>query len=540
MAKNKNRKFIGPLPKKNKTAAQVARQRRRNEKRRAKAKAFIGPRTEKQSMRRGRKARLGGTGDYKVFGIPIKSKYSSLKEALGARFSKASDALFGEGNYKSNASYTSGNTVSNSIIHSGHNGAPPIFGHRVQSKGSFPIKYRDFVAQITSSNGAVNIQTFIAQAANSALFTFMSRMANMFEEWDPHGLVFFFESTASFAPGTIGLGDVVMYFQYRPDEAALTTVVQALTYDDSVAGNPTQNMLFGVECKKKERPYPILYVSDGTTQGNQDIFDFGKFSILTNVPGATTNAIGRLWVTYDIDFYKPVPVSIYPNISAASQAFHLQLSNSVTSAAPFGGTQVVKLSTLPGVSFPGNNSITLANSGLYCVIMAWQTLTGTVANPSLNIGSNISIFTGLLGDTSNVDSGIGSTNAVIISLLYVNTPGTGVANGVTAVLPTSVATGGGDVLVFSLPSGFTVKKPLTLQQLTELYSKLEAKFLNQLEDCALPLIEEIKEEKKELKSDDSDNDAVYLSADEAIINGKVIQLNPEKGFQSPKKRRGRK
>jgi len=82
-------------------------------------------------------------------------------------------------------------------------------------------------------------------------------------------------------------------------------------YEFAVSTKPSNSFVHVVEVGQNVSPLTQLYIRTGPPTGFSEdlrLYDFGKFNIATyGQPGNSTNAglIGELWVTYDVEFFKP-------------------------------------------------------------------------------------------------------------------------------------------------------------------------------------------------------------------------------------------
>lgn len=77
-------------------------------------------------------------------------------------------------------------------------------------------------------------------------------------------------------------------------------------YEFSCSGRPSADLLHPIECQPKETPLKQLYVRIGELPSGEvpQFYDFGAFYFATvGMQAAAT--IGELWVTYDVEFFKP-------------------------------------------------------------------------------------------------------------------------------------------------------------------------------------------------------------------------------------------
>lgn len=219
---------------------------------------------------------------------------------LGERAGTALSTLFGFGDYE---------VKSNSLMKSINSSASTVPGFTKDGKRGTRITEREYLGDITSSSTLVNgasafrNQAFAINPANTSTFPWLSKVAPLFEQWEPHGVVFEFVSTSSEFNGTSqALGTVIMATDYDVYDVVAAGKLQMENYDYSNSCKPSVTAMHGIECDPDERPTKVLYV--GTNGPDLRANTLGNFQVAT-VGCSTANAtLGELWVSYDITFYK--------------------------------------------------------------------------------------------------------------------------------------------------------------------------------------------------------------------------------------------
>lgn len=253
---------------------------------------------------------------------PVGSAVGSGLGALGGRAaSYFLNSIMGHGDYK---------TTYNTLVSAD---AVPQF-----SSGKWreiAISHREFIQDVVSSGttGAFKIETFPINPAMPETFPWLAGVAQNFEEYQIHGMVFEFKSTTSNFSTTQNLGTVVMATQYNSLSPVFTNKQEMENYQFGVSTNPSCNLMHAVECETFLNPVHTLYVRSGpVTTGDLRLYDLGKFSIASvGLPAANTT-IGELWVTYQIKM-------LVPKLGdSASVADHYIISNlaAVGASTPFG------------------------------------------------------------------------------------------------------------------------------------------------------------------------------------------------------------
>lgn len=250
-----------------------------------KQKSSNKPRQSKKQASLGRtllKAGLGGLGGFLG---PVGATVGSSLGDWGAN-------LLGMGDYK---------VEENSLM---GNGVPLMHDDKMRT---MRIKHREYLGDITGSVG-FSTRTYTIQPGSSNTFPWLSRMAELFQSYKIHGMVFTFNSTSADALNSVNtaLGTVVMSTQYNVSLPPFTSKAEMEQYEYTVAGRPSRNLTHIIECDPKLQVMDHLFCRSGSLPAGQDyqFYDWGTFQLATvGMQAAAT--IGELWVSYDIEFFKP-------------------------------------------------------------------------------------------------------------------------------------------------------------------------------------------------------------------------------------------
>lgn len=307
--------------------------------------------TRKRSSRSQTTRRLRGQGDYsdevkKITNLPrrVESKIDHIEKILsnksniGSNVGRMLGSLVGKGDLGSHVGnqiskiFGSGDYVirSNSLMNS--NGvSPPKFG---SSGRGTRVTEREFLCDIYSGNlisGSTEFtsQIFKINPSDRSTFPWLSTIALQFDQWDLHGLVFYFKSTSStFNGASQALGTVVMATDYNVMDPPYPSKQIMENSDYACSAKPSEDLVHGVECAIKERPTELLYT--GSNTGTPlNLTTLGNFQVATVGCSAANIKLGELWVSYDLTFYKKQLVSPMVN------AYALQLRATPTPSHPW-------------------------------------------------------------------------------------------------------------------------------------------------------------------------------------------------------------
>jgi len=215
---------------------------------------------------------------------------------LAARISK----LVGSGDYSTNT------TAVNSLM-KGSSSTTSALASFGSTSGGIRLQHREYIEDVYA--GATNSFSIASYPVNPGLastFQYLSQIANNFEEYIFHGLVFEFVSTTSPYLSGGAMGSVVISMEYDAALAAFTSKPQMENSDFAISARPDTSIMYGVECK--DQPLNGRYVRGGATLSSQPInlTDIGTLYIANQNTSITQGqSLGELWVTYDVEFRKP-------------------------------------------------------------------------------------------------------------------------------------------------------------------------------------------------------------------------------------------
>jgi len=185
----------------------------------------------------------------------------------------------------------------------------PEFGSTA-SRGSIRVMHREYVADVLSS-ASFTLNNYLIHVGNTALWPWLATLSQNFEEAQIHGCIFEFKPTSAYAvAGTQAMGNVILATDYDVVDAnyASKREMEIVEFSSSAMSNVCQ--IHPIECDPKQNVLAEHYIQYGATT----IADFpddprfgcmGNFQIATNGMPTTGEAVGELWVTYDVELRKP-------------------------------------------------------------------------------------------------------------------------------------------------------------------------------------------------------------------------------------------
>jgi len=185
------------------------------------------------------------------------------------------------------------------------------------SKSGVIIRHKEYLGDINPSKEFSN-ETFPLNPGVEKTFPWLHTVAQQFEQYELRGCVFQFRSLSSdtfttSAGGNTALGSVIMATEYNVYDADYQDKQEMENAEFSNSCKPSCSMLHPIECARGLSTVTRLYVrtpENSTSVGDQRLYDLGKFQIATvGMQGDATElpsfTIGELWVSYEVEFFKP-------------------------------------------------------------------------------------------------------------------------------------------------------------------------------------------------------------------------------------------
>jgi len=258
-------------------------------------------------------SRRRGRGSYKPVFQPVvdyasniaNKTWSAVKSVFGA-------GAYGLGAYSSGASAAVEDQEVPTITNPGGSDGPVV------------IRHKEFINDIVvaaSDTGVDGTQPFhlfqslIVNPGNAVTFPWLSTIASSFTQYRFCGLQFWFKSTSGSLSTTQALGEIILSTEYNVNSPPPTSKVQMLNEIFSVSKVPAFDAHCDIETDPKQSSGSgLLYVSDnnaipvaGESQDLrwQNLCNFLVATQGTQVASGKSVVLGELWVTYQVELYKP-------------------------------------------------------------------------------------------------------------------------------------------------------------------------------------------------------------------------------------------
>lgn len=250
------------------------------------------------------------------------------------------------------------------------------------------VRHKEFVMTVRGSQNFTVQRTMPINPGRAEVFPWLSRLANCYQEYRIKGMVYHYVPTSGniSGSGTPALGSVMLQTSYRSTDSPPTSKIEMLNEYWSTEVVPSETACHPIECNPNENPFNIQYVrSDDATLPSTDsplLYDLGTTHVATDGQATDGAALGDLWVTYEIEFKKPVLSSNVTSVAAGFGYFRNAggtiLPSNLFQGLPFG---TAKPLTLPWTTGTSNNIIVPSNwAGTAHVVV---TITGLFTHPRM-------------------------------------------------------------------------------------------------------------------------------------------------------------
>ena len=306
---------------------------------------------------------------------------ASIGRGIGRWLGTGIGSIFGSGDYT-----LSGNSPSYNVMMNGSQ--IPKFDSTRQTN---VVCHREYLGDILGTAAFTNRQ-YPLNPGMAQTFPWLSTVAENYQEYKFHGLVFEFRSLITdFVTGGAP-GVVVMSTNYNADAPVYTTKQQMENAEFAVSTKPTINLMHGVECADGQTILPQRYVRDSPPPSGQDLrlYDLGLFQMAT--ASNPIQDLGELWVSYCVEFFKPVQAT---STSIPGIGKHLG-RNGVTASAPYGFTSVTSTGDAAVVISGAGDNLTILNAApnvVYKIDVIWAGGAVLTAFPGFATGGSTSTVT---------------------------------------------------------------------------------------------------------------------------------------------------
>lgn len=258
-------------------------------------------------------------------------------------------------------------------------------------EGMVTISHREYVTDLQSHGGQFFVaHTFTNQpglgSQNGGAFSWLSQIAQHFQQYRWNGLVYEFVSTSGSLSTSQALGEVVVCTNYDVGAPPPATKRDMLTQAFAISRVPAADFEHPVETDPRQTVLNgKLYTRGALLERSADrrFYDHSETVFATQGQAAPVT-LGEIWVTYQVSFLKPQLPSVSGSTANGSSYFHyhslIPQNVSLTDVFGFNAVQQSTTNFVLAGDLPfrvggtnGNNTITITSDvdpGYYHVRIA--------------------------------------------------------------------------------------------------------------------------------------------------------------------------
>jgi len=252
-------------------------------------------------------------GTFSTLGTAAGGAFGPTGALVGGALGKGIAAITGRGDYE---------VRHNSIATTGisHTGDSLVSSTPQFRKGNHSVRvaHREYVSDVLVPPNPVEYSNseYTIQPSNASLFPWLSALAKQYQQYRIHGMVVEFRTNTSDYSAAGPMGVVGIATNYNVADLPFPTLVAFENSEFAVVTKPSNSIMHAIECAPQAGRDEWLYVRDTGSQdpnyvADKRFSDFAKLQVMSSgLPGESGNSLGQLWVSYDIEFCKPIVQSV--------------------------------------------------------------------------------------------------------------------------------------------------------------------------------------------------------------------------------------
>jgi hypothetical protein len=280
----------------------------------------------------------------------------------------------------------------------------------VNSPGGEVVRIRkeEYIGDLFTGTGTpteFTLDQFDLNPANPALFPWLSVVANNFEEYEFKGLIITLKTMASDVSTAQSLGTMFGATQYDLNDAPFTNKQELLNYFFANSVKISSSVMLPVECAREQNVLQHLYVPTGNVVpagADPKFYNLGVLSLGSFGCPASDSPVAEIWVSYEIDFYKP-KLALGGELALAVYTGTWSTGTTWTNAAPLTGMVANSENNYPAtltntmMNFPA-----FMTEGTFMVYLVLSGTTGSAFTPGVAVPNGCGFLTwgpnGVLGN----------------------------------------------------------------------------------------------------------------------------------------------
>jgi hypothetical protein len=226
----------------------------------------------------------------------------------------------------------------------------PTFSHHGQN---VRIRHREFVRDFVVPDDPTTFHNvaYKLNPGNYELFPWLSSVARQYQQYRPLGMIVEFASRSSDYASSGPLGTIGIATNYNVNDLPYSTHSQFENSEFAVSCKPSRSIMHAIECAPSRGRDEFLYVRDTAmtdpSATNDDRFsDIGSLQIMSvGLPSTPGLVLGQIWITYDIEFVKPIVSPTAPVIPLSNIMSVTSRPDGLSTGGAIAGTIVSEYSS---------------------------------------------------------------------------------------------------------------------------------------------------------------------------------------------------
>lgn len=195
-------------------------------------------------------------------------------------------------------------------------------------RNSRRIIHRELVSSVNGSV-AFTANRFAINPGMASTFPWLASQADGWEQYRFNKLCFEFVTRCA----TSTVGSVILAPDYDPQDSDPVSESQVTSYQDAIENAPWRDQVCHLSPQAMFPMGPRKFIRTSLVAGDARTYDAGNFYLCT-VEEVGANAIGKLWVSYDVELFVPQIAPSAPIAGISSVLHHIAGAQALATATP--------------------------------------------------------------------------------------------------------------------------------------------------------------------------------------------------------------
>lgn len=220
--------------------------------------------------------------------------------------------------------------------------SPPVI-HNTGKGDGIVLRHREFIGNLSlTSSSLFRIAMSIDLNPGNPKFLWLKSVAPNWKEYEWHGMLVEYKPLTALATtsGAGQMGSIMIGTHYDMYERPYKNKIEMLNAEFTTSGKPQLAQLHPIETKRSATPVSRKWVrspTDTSATADARLYDHGRVEIaVEGIPGASSDVIGEVWITYEVCLYKPkLTQGIAYNVEQDVESFYMKNVDTTSSGAGY-------------------------------------------------------------------------------------------------------------------------------------------------------------------------------------------------------------